>query len=263
MYPNYSIFNITDGAKAFGKNLMVECMKIREEIINDPIQKDVWSAQNETGHPYRIIGSENVGIFTYSIHRTTNDKLMECMDELFEEHDVVTDIVIARTMSAVLTDGRTIGVVTEDGKLHQLVHVSISEYTVKVENKEGHEEEKYFVDYYFSKLDQDRYDQTDGEGLTIEIARHATLATKDALVLGEDTDYLLDFDPQPVEYDMSLIEHIHVPSDCSTDYMQDDVVAQEMGVSSSRVDIAFSAPDVCLMFLDNSDFKAPVKATVH
>lgn len=263
MYPNYSIFDITDGAKTFGKNIMAECLKIRDEIINDPIRKDVWSAQNNDGHPYRIIGSENIGLFTYSIHRITNDKLIECMEDFFEDQGVITDIVIARTMSVVLTDGRTIGVITEDGEVHQLVHVSISEYTVKVENKEGREEEKYFVDYYFSKLDSDIHDQTDTEGLSIEIARHATLASKDALVLGEQTDYLLDFDPQPVEYDMSLIERIHVPSEYTTDYTQYDPVAEAMGIPSDRMDIAFSAPDVCLMFLSNSDFKAPVKATIH
>lgn len=263
MYPNYNVFKIADGPKVFGKNILAECLQIRKEIINDPVTRDIWSAANENGYPYRIIGSENVGIFTYSIHRATNDELMRCMEDFFEDQGVITDIVIARTMSVVLTDGRTIGVITEDGEVHQLVHVSISEYTVKVENKEGHEEEKYFVDYYFSKLDSDIHDQTDTEGLSIEIARHATLASKDALVLGEQTDHLLEFYPQPVEYDMSLIERIHVPSEYTTDYTQDDSIAETMGIPSDRMDIAFSAPDVCLMFLSKSDFKEPVKPTVH
>lgn len=263
MYPNYNVFKIVDDPKVFGKNTLAECLQIRKEIINDPVIQDIWSAQNETGHPYRIIGSENVGLFSYSIHRATNDKLMECMEEQFEEYGEITDIVIARTMSVVLTDGRNISIVTVDDDLYQLVHVSITEYTVKVKDREGHEKDMYFVDYYFSKLDDDKYNEDNDGCLSIEIARHAALVSKDDLVLGEETDYLLDFGPQPVEYDMSLIERIHVPSEYTTDYMQDETVAQEMGISSSRVDIAFSAPDVCLMFLDNSDFKAPIKATVH
>lgn len=263
MYPNYNVFKIADGPKAFGKNILAECLQIRNEIVNDPVTRDIWSAANENGYPYRIIGSENIGIFTYSIHRTTNDKLMECMEEFFKERGVITDIVIARTVSVVLTDGRNISVITADDDLHQLVHVSLTEYTVKVKDKEGHEKEMYFVDYYFSKLDDDKYGEGEDGCLSIEIARHAAMASKDALALGEETDYLLDFDPQPVEYDMSLIERIHVPSEYTTDYTQDESIAQEMGISSSCMDIAFSAPDVCLMFLDNSDFKAPVKATVH
>lgn len=263
MYPNYNVFKIADGPKAFGKDILTECLQIRNEIINDPVTRDIWSAANENGYPYRIIGSENVGIFTYSIHRTTNDELMRCMEEFFEKHGEITDIVIARTIGIALTDGRTIAVITEDGDVHQLIHVSITEYTIKVKDKEGHEKDMYFVDYYFTKLDEERSDEADADGLTINISRHGASVDKEDLVLGEETDYLLDFDPQPVEYDMSLVERIHMPSSYTTDYVQDEAIAEEMGISSSHVDIAFSAPDACLLFLANSDFKAPAKATVH
>ena len=263
MYPNYNVFDIRNGAKSFGQAIKAECLKIRDEIINDPVTRAIWSALNENGYPYRIIGSENVGLFAYSIHRTTNGELMKCMGEFFEKYGEITDIVIARTMSITLTDGRTIAVITEDGDVHQLVHVSFTEYTVKVKDKEGHEKEMYFVDYYFTKLDEERSAEADEDGLTINISRHATLANQDELVLGEETDYLLDFDPQPVEYDMSLIERIHVPSEYTTDYVQDETIAEEMGITSSHVDIAFSAPDACLLFLANTDFKAPAKVTVH
>ena len=263
MYPNYNVFDIRNGAKAFGRAIKAECLKIRDEIINDPITQAIWSALNENGYPYRIIGSENIGLFAYSIHRTTNDELMKCMDGLLKEYGEITDIVIARTISIALTDGRTIVVIGEDGGVHQLVHVSFTEYTVKVKDKEGHEKEMYFVDYYFTKLDEERSAKVAADGLTINISRHGASVDKEDLVLGEETDYLLDFDPQPVEYDMSLVERIHVPSSYTTDYVQDEAIAEEMGISSSHVDIAFSAPDACLLFLANSDFKAPDKATVH
>ena len=251
MYPNYNVFDIRNGAKAFGRAIKAECLKIRDEIINDPITQAIWSALNENGYPYRIIGSENIGLFAYSIHRTTNDELMKCMGDLLKEYGEITDIVIARTISIALTDGRTIVVITEDGDMHQLVHVAFTEYTVKVKDKEGHEKEMYFVDYYFTKLDEERSAKVDDDGLTINISRHATLAHQDELVLGEETDYLLDFD------------RTHVPSEYTTDYVQDETIAEEMGISSSHVDIAFSAPDACLLFLANTDFKSPAKVTVH
>lgn len=264
MYPiNGSVFDINNGTRTFSACIAAECMQMRYLIINDPIKKNVWSALNESGYPYRIIGSEGTGMFTYSIHRITNNKLMECMKEFFAEHSEITDIAIARTMSAVLTDGRVITVITRDNEIHQLIHASITEYTVKVKDKEGHEKDMYFVDYYLSKLDPNGYMGDEDNELSISISRHASLVNKDELVLGENTDYLLDFDPQPVEYDMSLIERVHVPSDYATDYMQDESVAQEMGIPSDRVDIAFSAPDACLLFLSNSDFLMPAKFVTH
>lgn len=263
MFPiNGSVFDISNGTKAFSACIAAECMQMRYLILNDPIKKNVWSALNENGYPYRIIGSEGTGMFTYSIHRTTNDEVLKCMEEFFEEYGEITDIVIARTMSAVLTDGRTIAIITRDSEMHQLIHASITEYTVKVKDKEGHEKEMYFVDYYLSKLDPNGSDDTD-DGLSMSISRHASLADKEDLALGKHTDYLLDFEPQPVEYDMSLIERVHVPAEYTTDYVQDESVAEEMGISSDHVDIAFSAPDACLLFLSNSDFLMPAKFTVH
>lgn len=105
MYPNYNVFDIRNGAKAFGQAIKAECLKIRDEIINDPITQAIWSALNENGYPYRIIGSENIGLFAYSIHRATNDELMKCVEDLLKEYGKITDIVIARTMSIALTDG--------------------------------------------------------------------------------------------------------------------------------------------------------------
>lgn len=117
MYPNYNVLEMA--RKAFGRAIKAECLKIRDEIINDPVTRDIWSAANENGYPYRIIGSENVGLFAYSIHRTTNDELMKCMGDFLKEYGEITDIVIARTISIALTDGRTIVVIGEDGGVHQ------------------------------------------------------------------------------------------------------------------------------------------------